>query len=303
MALINERHVIADRAGDEKGFGNFATLMDFLNRRRVQIQNFVDTDIVVSAAQFVLINSALVSGNLAVGTATEETDGGTMAAELVGAVGTAATTSIADSIGNVLNLCDIRDATTHDPILDGSNRKVFALFQSANGVADGTAIGAAASENCQISFVIVDATGAFALTSVNGTIELASPKVYAERHLPTIYKEGMWVESEVLDPSAIAPLIRSYIVTAKYAKDEVITVSTGAGGVSGTSTPSGDTIASLGASAAIFNASTTTHVYLNGARALKGTEVTWLSTTTFSFSVKLDVGGTSPDWFQVEVAA
>ena len=296
MALINERHVIADRAGDAKGGGNYATLMDFLNRRRVALQNFVDTTISVSSAQFILIDSSMVTGTLAVGTATQETDGGTMAAELAGSVGTAATTNITDGLGNVLNMVEVRDATSHDPIKDTGNRKVYALFQSENGVADGTAIGAAASENCQISFCVIDSSGALALTTVNGDIEISTPKVYAERHLPTIYKDGNYVDAEVLDPATIAPKIRSFLVTAKFAANEVITISTGAG-TTGTSTPSGDTIASIGASAGDFNTITTTQVWLNGARARKSAEAIYDSATTFHFSVKLDVA----DWFQVEV--
>jgi hypothetical protein len=300
MSLINERHIDTDRAGDTKGGGNYATLMDFLNRRRVDMAPFSENDIVVASAQFILINNTSVVGNLAVGTTSQETNGGVVAALLPGAVGTAATTIINDTLGNVTNIAEIRQATSHDPLLDGNGRRIYGLFQASSTAADGDAIAATGTENCQISFVSIDADGNLTLVAVNETIEIAVAKLTAERHIPNYYKTGSVAEADIIAPSSIPsePVVRKYVVTAQYAADEVITVSTGAGAATGTSTVTGDTVASLGASAPEFNNDNRTRVRLNGDQLSKGTDAVWDSATTFHFAVVLDIG----DDFEVEVA-
>jgi len=40
MSLINERHIDTQRAGDAQGPGNFPSLMDFMNRREVKLNDF-----------------------------------------------------------------------------------------------------------------------------------------------------------------------------------------------------------------------------------------------------------------------
>lgn len=300
MSLINERHIDADRAGDAQGGGNFPTLMDYLNKREVAIAPFSEADIVVTSAQFVLLNSTQVPGSIALGIGSAESNGGVVCAALPGAVGTAAIVNIVDALGNVTNLVEVREEDSHDPILDGSGRRIYGLLQAASTVTDGDAIGAAASENIQLSFIVIAADGTLTLTAVNGTVEIAVPKMYALRHLPTYHKTGSTAEADVMEASGIPqePKCRKYIVTAGFAAAEVITVATGAGSISGAATPSNDTIASLGATAADFNNDNRSRVRLNGDQLTKGTDASWVSATTFSLSVAMDAG----DTFEVEVA-
>lgn len=300
MSLINERHIDADRAGDAQGGGNFPTLMDFLNKREVTVAPFSENNIAVSSAQFVLIDASLIAGTVALGTSSVESDGGVVAAALAGAIGTAATTNITDSLGNVTNLVEVREEDSHDSLLDSNGRKIYGLFQAASTVSDGDSIAASGSENVQVSFIIIAADGTLTLVSVNETVEIAVPKMYALRHLPTYHKAGSTAEAEVMEASAAPqePVCRKYIVTADFAANEVITVSTGGGAGTGTSTPSNDTITSLGATAADFNNDNRTRARINGDQITKSTDVVWDSATTFHFAVALDVG----DTFEMEVA-
>lgn len=300
--MINERHVDADRAGDAKGGGNYPSLMDFLNQKLVTVAPFSETDIVVSAAQFALVDSTVTSGTIAIGgSSSNETTGGVVAASLAGAVGTADTTAINDGLGNVTNLVEVRDASSHDPILDTNGRKVYGLLQAASTVADGDAIGASGSENLQVSFIVIAADGTMTLTAVNGTIEIAVPKMYAARHLPAYRKDGSNAEADVTAPptTPAEPKVRKFLVTADFAANEVIDISTGNGSTSGTATASGDTITSIGATSGDFDNDNRTRVRLNGYQNTKGTDAVWDSSTSFHFSVPLDVG----DTFEVEVAA
>lgn len=56
------------------------------------------------------------------------------------------------------NLVKIVDAATRDPILDGSDREIMALFQSEFNV-DGTTITAVTPNRVQLSFVVINAAG------------------------------------------------------------------------------------------------------------------------------------------------
>lgn len=298
--LINERHIDTDRAGDAQGGGNFATLTDFLNRRRVSVAPFNEADQIAAAVQFILINAGDFPGTIALGTGSGESTGGFVAAPLAGAVGTAGVAAINDALGNVTNLVEVREATSHDSILDGSGRKVYGLLQAASTAADGDAVGAAAAENLQVSFIVIDDAGGLVLVSVSDTCELALPKMYAERHMPTYFKEGSTAEADIIAPSTVPsePVVRKYSVTAAFAANEVITVATGAGAATGAATPSGDSITSLGLTVGDFNTDNRTRVRLNGNQETKSVDAIWDSATTFHFSVPLDPG----DTFEVEVA-
>lgn len=293
MAL-NERNI------DLKSGGSFATLKDFLDRRIVKRLPFVDTqELVVANAQFKLIDSSVLSGSMAVGVSSV-TSGGVMVAALAGAVGTAATTKIVDSFGNILNKVDIRNTTTHDAITydDGGNlRVVFGLLQCSSGVADGSAIGAAASENLQISFVYATATGVLTLCNVNETIEFQVNKMLIQRSVPTIEMEAGSALPDVLDKNS-EPTIRHFVVTTAFAANEVITLSSGNGASAGRSTPTLDSI-TLANSDALFTNTRSTQIWRNGVRQNKGSgkEVVWDSTTTLHFTGILDVG----DEFEVQM--
>lgn len=299
MGIANSKHITTNRDGDSQGVGNYATLHDYLNRKIINTGPFAEVNVAVSSAQYVLISTTHITGPLAIGTGSNESDGGLVASQLAGAVGSAATTNISDSLGNVVNIVEVRDATSNDPVYDGSGRKVYGLFQAASTANDGDMVGAPASENCQISFIILDADSVITLTALNGTYEFSYPKLYADRHLPAYRKEGATHKYDVIQPTAVnPPLVRKYMVTTAFTAGEVITISTGAGSGSGASTTSGDTISSIGATANDFNTTNTTKVKVSGLSTRKGTDATWDTSTSFHFSVPLDVS----DWFEVEVA-
>lgn len=290
--IINERHISTDRAGG----GNFPTLFDVLNHKRQWNTSFVEGGISANG-QFVLISTTVITGNIAIGTSTTTDNGGYLAALLAGAVGTAATTTLSNSRSVAVNKCIIRDASTNDPILDSSGRQVYGLLQASSTVTDGDAIGAPASENLQVSFVVEGSDSTLSLVSVTGTIEIAFPIALAFRHEIELEKVGTIPSSDIIVQSSTTLQRRVFAVTAAFAANEVITLSTGSGSGSGTSTPSGDSITSIGADASTFNTTNSTKVYLYGIDLLKGTDVVWDSTTTFHISQAMDVG----DWFAVEV--
>jgi len=294
--LQNARHVDTSRAGDAQGGGLYNSLKEYLDRTEVKPGAYVEGAITVNG-QYTLLDSSHVTGNIALGVDSDRTDGGVVAAQLVGAVGTAATSATYNSLSQCVNLCELRDAASHDPLVDADGRRVYALFQAASSVTDGDAIAAVSSENVQASFVSVAADGTYTLVSITGDIEISYPRLYAERHTPDGMKQGMPVEQEVV-ASLPEPLVRKYLVTSFYDEDEVITLSTGDGAATGASTVTGDTITSLGANATSFNNDNRSRIRVNGEQLTKGSEVIWDSSTTFHFTFALDPG----DSFEVEVA-
>jgi hypothetical protein len=286
---VNERQIALRSAT-----GNYTTAKDYWDKRSVLLLPWSETaEIAVSSAQYALVDNSMVSGNLAVGTSSTES-AGLMVAELSGSlVGTAATTSITDSVGNVINLVPIRNATTHDPVTS-SGFDVYGLLQCSSGVSDGTAIGAAASENTQISFAYINGSGVTTLATVNETIEFGVKKLYTERNIPTLLQIGGAVDVDVIAGVGYEDKNRTFVVTTSFTGGEVITLSTGSGSGSGASTASGDSI-TLNASAAAFNTDGNIQVYRNGVKQHKGVHVIWDSTTTFHFVDILDAG----DYFDI----
>jgi len=298
--MINARQVNVLRP--DTG-GNYTTLKDYLERRKIIAMPFVEAqEIAVAGVNYVLVDSTthLIGGTLTVLNAsppvTAITNGGIAAAELVGAVGTAAITSHTDDLGNVLNLVMIRDGSTHEEVKTADDRTVFGLVQCANGVAEGANVGASASENTQISFVYIAADGTLTLTAVTDTIEFNVNKLYMEAHVPTIYLEGANRDTVIVEPQVHEPLSRVLTVTAAFAANEVITLSTGAGAGTGTSTPTGDTVV-LDTSAALFNANNLVRVRLNGVQLIRNVEAVWDSTLTMHVNIAMDIG----DVLEVEV--
>lgn len=265
----------------------YTTLLEWFQGRDVYVMPWNEADLSANG-QSILIDSSNFAGTIALGTTSTE-NGGWNAAALAGAVGTAATTNIVDSDGHVTNLVEVRDAASHDPILDSSGRKVLGLLQAASTVTDGEAVGAAASENLQVSFVVVTADGTITLTSVTATVEIALPKMYKRMNWASYRKAGMVPVSDIIARPTLS--VRKFVVTAAFAEDEVITLSTGAGSVSGTSTPTGDSISSIGADAATFIATNTTRVRVNGAQLTKTTDL-WETSTSIKTPVALDVDDT-----------
>ncbi len=276
--------------------GNYTTLKDFMERRKILPMPFDEVqEIAVSAANFVKVDSTthLAGDTLTVLDATPPvtaiTNGGIAAAELVGAVGTAAITSHSDDLGNVLNLVRIRDASTHEEIKTAADQTVFGLIQCALNTAEGAAVGASASENTQISFVYIAGDGTLTLTTITDTIEFCVNKLYMEAHVPTIYLEGGNVDHVLVEPKVQEPLSRVLTVTAAFAANEVVTLATGAGAGTGTSDTTGDTV-TLDSSEALFNANNMIRVRLNGVQLIRDVEAHWDSSTTMHITTAMDVG-------------
>ncbi len=282
---INERNIALRSAPT-----NYSTLKEYMDRRRVTPLPFNENaQVAVSSANFVLIDSTMtVATNLAIGLATTE-NAGLMATVLPGAVGTASTNSTSDTLGNILNLVSIRDSSTHDAITTSSGREVFALVQAVSTATDGDAIGAAASENVQLSFVYISSDGTLTAETLNQTIEFGQNNVYLERLLPDIMLEGGNPDADALAVDALSIGRGEYIVTTAFVTDEVITVATGAGATAGVTTMTGETL-TLGVDAATFNADNLLSVLKNGVEILKGTDIIWDSATTCHFVEPLDIG-------------
>jgi len=286
---INERAITL-----RTGAGTYASLKDYLDRRRVLPITFNETSkVTVAGVDFIVLDNGKITPatTIAKGTSTTE-NGGLFCKELGGAVGTGSVLVDTDSLGNILNMVELRDATTHDPILGPEDREVYGLIQCSNGVADGAAIGGVGVENVQISFVYVTSAGVITLTNVTADVEFVQNNVYLARYMPPIVLEGGSRDQDVLP--ALHAEQGEYAVTAAFAAGEVITLLDGSGAGTGAATKTGETI-NLGASAAAFNGDNLTQVMLNGVEQRKGTDVTWDSSGTMHFTLPLDVG----DYFEV----
>lgn len=293
---VNERQIAlrTNNGVDNK----YNTLNEYLDRRKaIPLPFDENAQVAVAAAQFVLIdNTMTVATKLAVGKNTV-TQGGLFSAELAGAVGSAATTLVTDDLGNILNMVRLRDASTHDPVLDAAtDREVYALVQSSNGVADGANIGAPAAENTQLSFVYFAADGTVTLATVNQTVEFLQNNVYLERYVPTITLLGGREDQDTIN--VVEKTRRGFEVTTAYVALEDILITTGAGGASGASTTDGDALTTIPSD---FNTNDLWQVRLNGVVQRKGApaaniEVSYVDATHIEFRDPLDVG----DYFEIE---
>lgn len=291
--LVNER-LVSLRKG-----GLYTNLDDFLDRRIVKAVPFVSAQELAldsTPAQFALIPSTKLSGTIAVGISSVS-NGSYVAAALAGAVGTAATSSISDTLGNILNLVQIRDSHG-DPIMYGSGssaKTVYGLIQCSSGTVDGASIGGVGSENLQISFVHYSGD-TLTLTTISETIQFQGNKLLLQRNVPTIEKEGGSVIPDILQRQGV-PTTRKFTVTTAYVANEVITLSSGNGASAGRSTPTGDTL-TLPASDAAMVADNTCRIFLDGLHVKKGSgnHFVWDSTTTGHFTMALDIG----DFFSIE---
>jgi hypothetical protein len=105
---------------------------------------------------------------------------------------------------------------------------------------------------------------------------------------------GIWLQ-EASGGSVAVLQIRNFKVSARYATNEIINITTGLGAGTGTSVITGNSIASIGATGPEFIANNDTQIRLNGAYMAKGTTVIWDSSLSFHFAVSLDV----EDYFEV----
>ena len=268
----------------------YSTLKDFLDRRVISNLPWSElAQVTVAGANIALIDSAMVTGNLAIGVGSSESDG-IVATLLAGAVGTGSVNVTTDSRGNNTNMVSVRDSLTHDPVVTSGGFEVYGLIQAVSTASDGDAIAPNGSENTQISFVYIDGAGVITLTNVTGTFEFGRKVLTVLRNTPNYIQEGGNLAPDAIQGSVYANIERFFVVTTAFTNGEVIDISTGTGAGSGVTTVSGDAIATLGASAILFNADADTHVKEGGADSFKSVEAIWDSATTFHFNRVLDVG-------------
>lgn len=273
----------------------YDTALEWFQGRDVYKMPWSETDF-NPGAQSMLIDSGSFPGTISLGT-TSSNNNGWHAAALVGAVGTAATTNISDSDNRLTNEVEIRYSGTHDPVLDGSNRKIYGLLQADSTVTDGDTVGAAAAENLQVSFFVYASDGTVTLTSISGDlIEIALPKLRRRMNLPNYRKAGTAPVADVIATSAATILVRKYVVTSPFAENEIMTISTGTGSISGAATPSNNVIASIGDDAGDFIGENSTRVRINGQQLTKTTDL-YESSTSIKHPVALDIG----DFIEVEI--
>ncbi len=269
---------------------NYSTLQEMLSRKVVDRLPFNATQAVTFAGTAVMaLDDSMISGDLAVGTSSTTVNGGILVALGTGNKTTAEVTAITSPQGIFVNKVDVRDSVTNDPIVDTDGRRVFGLLQAVTGTADGAAIGASGSENLKLTLVKLDSTDTIVTVSYTGEVEFQVNKLYSELTLPNFRMNGGLIDMDVVQTPA--QVLRTLVVTGSFAANEVITISTGAGSVSGTASSTGATI-TLPSSSSSFNALGNVRVYRNGSLQHKGSgnDIVWVSTTTFQFTESLDVG-------------
>lgn len=292
---INERQIELRKGG------NFTTLDTYLDKRTIRRQPFLEQDFSPSSVSVLAVDSVEIgSGTLAVGandTLISSTESGGVVACGGATIGVWSDKFTKDSIGNIINIVEVRDSVTHDPtsIAVGSDEyMVYALVQT--DASDGTAIGGNGSENVQLSFCYIDGSGTITEATISGTVEVHLNKLYTERETPAVVLEGGLNEVDVVVPGG------SGSSQSLGAKVSFLTVGSG-GTTAGTSisvqsssgnvTQSGDIDITLGATGGAFVADDNLRVYLNGILQKKGTsgdEVDWVSNTQINMSINLDEG-------------
>lgn len=269
MSKINERQVAL------KTGGNFTLLKDYLDKRIVKSMPFQEITLTLAGVSFQVLPSGTFPGFIAKDATTAEVDGSIMAATGAWAIGTPAFdntfATAQDPYGNILNLVDVRDATSHDPVYDTDGRKVYGLITCGAATTDGMAVGTGGTANLEVSFVKNDGSGAFVAVTLTGTYEIYLNKVNQARYDEVIELEGGAREFDVV-ADVTTQYLAQYTVTTAFVATELFTISTGAGSVAGVSTPAGDN-AAIGAwldGAGKFNGNKFI-VLLNGVEQVKGT--------------------------------
>ena len=146
-------------AGTERGVNDLNTALHAVEKKRILRDVHNLTDITVGGADnFVILGTGELPAQTtaAVGAVTTL---GTVVASHTGTFGTHALDEVAgpDAL-QPLNLMEIVDGNTRDPILSGG-RKVYGLLQGESGVTDGATITDTTTTRVQISFVRQNATG------------------------------------------------------------------------------------------------------------------------------------------------
>jgi len=282
--------------------GNYEFIDDFLNRKVVKQIPFVAAqELTVSSDNYALIDDSLITARMAIDdgagdlSGSESVQGGVVSGKLPGPVGTASASIVIWAEGSVLNIVSIRDASTHNPIIDsGTGRKVMGLLQADSSAVDNDLITASGSENLQISFVVFNASGGLDLVDVTGTIQFHTTKLYSQRYLPALMKEGGIVSMDITDATISASLTAIYTITTALQAGEILDLVAGTGSLGGAASISGDPIA-LPETGAAFISDSRIEVSRNGVEQIRGdngdgTPVEWITTTTMRVKDEIDIG-------------
>jgi hypothetical protein len=250
-----------------------------------------------TTAQGALISATQITGGagiIAVGP-TSSAEGGYIAADeasftVAGTLGAGVSQAV-DGDGIVLNLVEIIDHTTNEPV-EVNQSPVFGLLQTVSGTSDGTAIAGGGSENLQISFVVIDKlTDVVALTNlVAGLYHFGATRqrcfytlsrgslISGSQAVPDVIKEGS---------QAVRLPFRHIDVTAgPAAANDPLNIQTGVFTTAGAQTIFASfSTPVLPASANDFRDDARAKVWRNGNLQSKGTgkDVQWVSQTQLSF--------------------
>jgi len=284
---VNERQVVLRKGG------NFTAMDDYMDKVVVKKQPWDEAYVLTAAANAVLVLAATtLTGFIYIdGSNAASGDGDIPAPAVAGFTAGTAANSVADLIsdtyGNILNQVEIRDASTHDPIME-SGRQVFALIQSATGSADHAAVvTTGASENLQLSFFYIASDGTLTATVVTDTIEFHINQEYKLRNTAVIEMEGSGSAADVLEDVSSWSVSTFTVTTATSAGASVLTLADGSLTNGGASTQAGDTI-TMGA-IGTFNKNTFLGMD-NGVEMLKATDVSFSSAGNITIARQLDIG-------------
>lgn len=285
---INERQV-ALRKG-----GNFTTLDAFLDKREFYKKSLVGTFTLAAPATSTIGETvgALASGG------SHFNDGDTavpagfpnaiIAIQVAGAVAT--TGYVVDDFGNAINLVEIVDSTSLDPILV-NGRKVFGLVQISSTATLGTEAGLIGDSDKWIAFVSFTDMSTLSLvtlpagTYAHNLVTMVTGRNNKAKQL----MGGAHSQTDVIQASSVEPLVHTLTVTASIAATTALGINTG-NAHANTTVGGADsaTNISLGVDAAAFNGDDDLMVFLNGVKLIKNSEVTWASAVTLTLSIALD---------------
>ena len=288
MSGINER-IIALRKG-----GTETHLAGYLDSRKVISQALNETSkLTVVSANFTLLSSAYFASLTSITVLPNplQTEGDALVVSvLAGAIGAGNVKTDIDLNGRILNEVEVVAADTHDPITTTDGFEVFGLMQVPSTANDGDAIGAGGSENVQVSFVYRATDGTITLYALNQEIQFTRSICRALRYRPSIEREGGASGADVIKDPTAKWIWRRFKVTTAFAIGEILTLSTGAGSISGAcSIESGSSAITIPASAALWYQSENFEAYDDGVLANREDEIMWSSTDAITVWRALDV--------------
>ena len=208
-----------------------------------------------------------------------------------------AVTTITSSLGHVLNRVEVRDPVSKNPILVPSGADqgamVFGLTHCLDSVAAGDTLAADGSENLSISLVYINASGVVTAFSFAGDVEFNLNYAFQRRHEPRVDLGGGGGAPRQDEIGGVDYEHRDFIVTAAFAINEKITVSTGdgdgtpAGAADLVTEPTGGDVTVP----ALFDTSVHAVAELNGVRLLKGPgkQIQYVDTDTLQINFEMDI--------------